>query len=72
MSSTEGNNRHDHFFFFVLPGQQIGQGPEPRYVCPRVHVFHPPGFFFVFDFFSMKLNVGSAREIKKNSARLLS
>ena len=29
------------------PGLQTGQGPEPRYLWPRLHVFHPPRFVFV-------------------------
>ena len=26
----------------TLPGQQIGQGPSPRNLCPRLQVFQPP------------------------------
>jgi hypothetical protein len=25
----------------AFPGQHFGQGPEPRYLCPRLQVFHP-------------------------------
>ena len=30
-----------HHFFLAPPGQQTGQGPEPRYLCPRLQVFQP-------------------------------
>jgi len=35
------------FLLFLAPlGQQTGQGSALRYLCPRLHVFHPPRFAF--------------------------
>lgn len=40
----------DTVFFALVPpfGQQIGQGPGPRNLWPRLQVFHPPAFVLVF------------------------
>jgi hypothetical protein len=32
--------------FFARPGLQMGQGPAPRYLWPRLQVFQPPRFGF--------------------------
>ena len=32
--------------FFARPGLQIGHGPAPRYLWPRLQVFQPPRFGF--------------------------
>jgi hypothetical protein len=33
--------RHRAAFFLAPPGQQIGQTPAPRYLCPRLQVLQP-------------------------------
>jgi hypothetical protein len=34
-------------FLFVCPGQHTGQGPSPRYLCPRLQVFQPLALDFM-------------------------
>ena len=37
--------------FLAPTGQQIGHGPDPRYLCPRLQVFPPLLLFADIDFF---------------------
>lgn len=53
MDCEGASSRGGNHFFLAPPGQQIGHGPEPRYLCPRLQVFQPllvcvpVAFFFV-------------------------
>ncbi len=38
---SQPGRRRRGFVVFDRPGQQIGQGPAPRYLWPRRQVFHP-------------------------------
>ena len=47
------SRQRDFFaFFLLLPGQHTGQGPSPRYLCPRLQVFQPPRLGFATPFSS--------------------
>lgn len=50
-------------YFFFPPGQQTGQAPAPRYLCPRLQVFQPlldfvvAAFFFIHLFFRVRVKL---------------
>ena len=58
-------------FLVARPGQHTGQAPSPRYLCPRLHVFHPPRFGFAITFssaddgptFALRATAGKRRTI---------